>query len=112
MKGSDHRTENIALGVLAMIVAMIAIYALATNKGISEKEPELATLLPANYEPVLAALIRASGQRCDRICSTTIDEGVSDARVVRAACSIEAEADCAHPTVFEISVAAPSQPSR
>lgn len=110
MRGPDHRTENIALAVLALIVAMIAAYALATNKPMNDKEQDLAARLPANYETTLAALIRAGGNDCDRVCGAEL---AADNRTIRAACAAAAkQTDCANALNFDIVVTPAVEPTR
>jgi hypothetical protein len=113
VRRSDHSTENIALAVLALIVAMIAVYAFVTNKEASDNDQQLAALMPANYEPTLAALIRAGGNECDRICSAEVRPGATGVRIIRAACTAPAQqGDCAHALNYDLTITPSAQPTR
>jgi hypothetical protein len=110
---SPHRAENIALIALAVIVLSIAGYALITNKPEREGQNELESRMPAGYEATLAALIRASGKECDRVCSAELATDVAGVRSVRAACSVnQKQIDCAHPLTFDIAISGPLEPTR
>src|SRR6185295_10670340 len=105
--GEEYRRENIALAVLAAFTLTIAAYAFISR---SPSEPtgeaDLAALMPADYKPVLAALIRASGGECDQVCGAAIDKPALGSRRVLASCSIAAKKiACDAPRTFELTIA-------
>ena len=110
----DHRFENWALGGLAVVVVLIASYAVLTHQSEGPVgEAELAGAMPDGYEPVLSALIRASGQECDKLCSASLTEPVVGTRRVHASCAVAARhISCAQAVEFEVNVAPVPQPSR
>lgn len=113
--GNDsHKFENAALMVLALIVASIAAYAFLTRPDSRGKQDvDLERTMPGDYKPVLAALIRATGQECDKVCSATIAEAALGERRVRVACAVEARhISCAQAVDIEIVVSPTPQPSR
>ncbi len=112
--GSGHRFENAALAVLALIVASIATYAVLTRPDTgSTAGVDLGRVMPDDYKPILSALIRATGQECDVVCSASVADPALGVRHVRAACSIEARhVTCAQARAFEIEIAPAPEPSR
>lgn len=113
--GNDsHKFENAALVVLALVVASIAAYAFLTRpESRGKQDVDLERTMPGDYKPVLAALIRATGQECDKVCSATIAETVLGERRVRVACAVEARhLSCAQALDIEIVVSPAPEPSR
>ena len=112
--GQDHRAENLALAVLAVLVALILAYAMLMrpDSGTSG-EAELARAMPENYKPVLAALVRASGHECDQVCAASVTEPLLGSTHVRVACTVAAKnAACETAHEFEISARPVAEPSR
>ena len=112
-RGENHRSEDKALAVLAAFVALVAIHAVMSRPSAKSSEAALARVMPANYEPVLAALIRASGDECDKICASTLDPQPLTAPHILAGCAIAAKSiACANARQYEISVHPTAEPSR
>jgi hypothetical protein len=109
-----HRFENMALAVLAAIVAVIVAYAILTRPSDDDaKHAEFANVMPNNYAPVLSALIRATGQECDKVCAASVSEPILGLRHVKASCAIAArKITCAHAREFAIKIAPAPAPSR
>ena len=106
----EHRGENIALVVLALAVALIVAYAIVVRPDAS---PAAAALLPEGDKPALAAVIRATGQECDRVCEASVLDPLLASARLRVSCSVAAKniaCDAAH--AFEITVKPAPEPSR
>ena len=114
-RGVDHRVENTVLAVLAVLVALTVAYALLTRpQAGTSNEAEFERTMPENYKPVLAALVRASGHACDKICTASIVEPQLDTSHVRVACTVEAkDKTCDRSSEYNITIApAVPEPSR
>lgn len=111
--GDEYGRENLMLAVLVVATLLVAVYALASRGAEKDGQGELAAMMPGNYKPVLAALIRAGGGECDAICNAAVDAPVLGSRRVVAACAVDARnIGCRAPLVFEVKVAPAPEPSR
>ena len=109
-----YRLENTALAVLAVVAVLIAAYAIiARPDDTAHDEKLLASALPDDYEPTLAAPVRASGHQCDRLCSASFGEKISGERTVRVTCTVAArKLTCTNAASFDITVSGIHEPSR
>ena len=103
-----------AEGALLLYLSIIVVYAVLTRPTSGPaQQAELARAMPGGYELVLSALIRASGQECDSLCSASIAEPVVGMRRVEASCAVAARhITCAQALAFEINISPAPRPSR
>ena len=106
-QGDNHRAENTVLAVLAALVALTVAYALLTRPGAgTSSEAGFERTMPENYKPVLAALVRASGHPCDKICTASVADPQLDTAHLHVACTIAAEQKtCDRASEYNITVA-------
>jgi hypothetical protein len=99
----------------AAIMSVFAIVAIIVNyarlNGVSEQRVE--HTLPATTYDTVAALVRASGNACVRVCSVSAANSTLGADTeLDVACQTQTAATCAAPHHFRISIATKTGPQR
>ena len=110
--GENHRSENIALVLLALFVAGTVVYALLTRPTAEHTQAAFNGAMPRGYEPVIAALVRTAGRDCRKLCGASLIDTPFGTLQLKVACAASSDGSCKQTEEFDILVVPTAKPSR